>query len=162
MINPITRDSPLRKVKLLCFSKPPPFNACVGSIDCDVGPPRAVYPAPAVEESGNKFDAKSKVEDTVEWERPCRVPFAALLSASGSSSLNDSLRDEGAPEGDDSPDSRLEPCDEDAKEASSRESRGGWDEEWPPRWEYAIAMETPFLLVSKIGFVIYPSFSWYI
>jgi hypothetical protein len=38
------------------------------------------------------------------------------------------LREEGVPESEEDMDDRCESCEEDAREASSRESRGGWAE----------------------------------
>jgi hypothetical protein len=65
MIKPTTRDKPLRYVKLLCFSKlPPPFSACVGSSPVLEGAPIAVYPPAVVDESGNRFEAKSNADET--------------------------------------------------------------------------------------------------
>lgn len=59
----------------------------------------------------------------------CRGLFgswpAGFNSDKGSSSSKDSLREEGAPEDEDSCEERLEACEDEASEASSSESRDG-------------------------------------
>lgn len=59
MINPTIRDRPLRYVSDLCFSSEAPFR----SNGLELGSPNAEYPA-AVDESGKRFEAKSKAEET--------------------------------------------------------------------------------------------------
>jgi hypothetical protein len=87
----------------------------------------AVYPA-AVWERGKRLDAKSNAEET-EYERSCLPPGLDPSAASGlrgSSSEKDSFLEEGVPEAEEERDSRLDgPSVEDAREASSRESRTG-------------------------------------
>ena len=57
--------------------------------------------------------------------RPSTSRSRSVASNSGSSSSSDSLRDEGAPEADESCEVRRDGCDDEASEASSRESRVG-------------------------------------
>lgn len=59
MINPMIRERPLRYVRDLCFSREAPFKSRV----LELGSPKAEYPA-AVDESGKRFEAKSKAEET--------------------------------------------------------------------------------------------------
>lgn len=59
MMRPMMRESPLRYVRDLCFSREAPD----GSVGLMLGPPITEYPA-AVEERGKRLDAKSKAEDT--------------------------------------------------------------------------------------------------
>lgn len=126
MIRPMTRASPLRKVKLLCFSKLPPLRACVGSSPVPDGAPIAVYPLAVVVESGKRFEAKSKADETeyVRSRASGRGRRAASPSSwSGSSSEKDNLREDGAPDAEDSRESLCDASLEDAREASSSESR---------------------------------------
>lgn len=111
MINPTTKDSPFRYVKLLLRSKlcPPKSNAGV------LGVPMEVYPGPEAD-NGKREALKSNALET-EYDLPWRFPRAG-------DSLKDSLRDEGTPDEEDSTDSRPSSL-ELARLASSRESRGG-------------------------------------
>lgn len=59
MINPTIRDKPLMYVSDLCFSSDAPFS----SNGLELESPNAEYPA-AVDESGKRFEAKSKAEET--------------------------------------------------------------------------------------------------
>jgi hypothetical protein len=59
MINPMIRERPFKYVNDLCFSNDGPLRSWVGAI----GVPSAVYPA-AVVERGNRFEEKSKAEET--------------------------------------------------------------------------------------------------
>ena len=106
----------------LFFSSDPPFRTCVGSKVAADGVPKAVYP-PAEVERGKRFDAKSKAEET-EYDRSCRPGRSPEGEASGSSSSNETFLEDGVPEFDEEIDVRLVGV-EDAREASSRESRGG-------------------------------------
>jgi hypothetical protein len=126
MIKPITRDKPFKYVRDLCFSNEPPLIACVGSKAALDGAPIAVYPAAEVD-SGKRFEAKSKADDTeydLSW-RPARSPFAAEVSVSGSSSEKESFLEDGVLEAEEETEVRREGSVEDAREANSRESRGG-------------------------------------
>jgi len=129
IIRPMTSDNPLRYVKLLFLSNEPPLSALDGSKAGFDGAPKAVYPC-AVLESGKRLGAKSKAEVTL-YERLClcRGLFASwragFSSDKGSSSSKDNRREDGAPEEEDSSEVRREGCDEDAREASSSESRVG-------------------------------------
>jgi hypothetical protein len=125
--SPMTSDSPFRYVRLLFLSNEPPLSALVGSSAGFDGAPNAVYPC-AVLDRGKRFGAKSNAEDTL-YERLCRGLLgswpAGFSSLNGSSSSKESLRDEGAPETEDSSEVRREGCEEEAREASSSESRVG-------------------------------------
>lgn len=77
------------------------------------------------------MEAKSKADET-EYDRPWGIreepPFAGFKADRGSSSSSDSFREEDIPEGDEAKDERPEMGEEDAREASSRESRGGCED----------------------------------
>ena len=121
MIAPTTSETPFRYVSDLCFSNETPLRSA-GVVE---GRPRAVYP-PVVDERGNRFEAKSKAEET-EYERwwVFGRPLAARLEEErGSSFESDNLRDEDMPEGEEGVDVCVEVGVEEARDASSRESRG--------------------------------------
>jgi hypothetical protein len=123
IIKPMTRLRPFRYVRDLCFSKDPPLRACVASNPPAVGVPIAVYP-PLVWDRGKRFEAKSKAEET-EYERSC-LPLVAPFApdgAKGSSSENESFREEGVPDAEEDIEERREGVVVEAKDASSRESR---------------------------------------
>lgn len=110
---------------LLCFSRDAPFR----SMRVEVGVPRAEY-APAVVESGKRLEAKSNADDT-EYDRPWpirRGVSAGRFAGMGLSSEREILREEGSPEGEDDWDLRDEVGVDEAREASSSESLGGWFE----------------------------------
>ena len=90
-----------------------------------MGVPSAVYPA-AVVESGKRFEAKSNAEDMEyvrSWGSGRLREFGVALER-GSSFEMESLRDEDMPDREELGDvSRV--GDEEASDASSRESRGG-------------------------------------
>jgi hypothetical protein len=130
MIMPTIRDNPLRYVKLLCFSNDPSANPACLSSDAVEGAPKGAYP-PAVDERGKRFEAKSKADET-EYDRPWGMreepPFAGFKEESGSSSSSDNFREEDIPEGDEAKDDRPDIGEEEAREASSRESRGSCED----------------------------------
>lgn len=82
-----------------------------------------------MEESGNSVLPKSKAED-IEYDRPPDLPYPdsgspCEKSPSGSCSSSESLREDDIPEGEEErEDLAVVSGDEDAREASSRESRG--------------------------------------
>jgi hypothetical protein len=78
-------------------------------------------------ESGKRFGAKSKAEETLYERLRCGLLLwpAGFSSERGSSSSKDSLREDGAPDTEESSEVRREWCEEDASEASSSESRVG-------------------------------------
>ena len=107
------------------FSNESPFR----SNGPDAGVPRAVYPA-TVDERGKRFDAKSKAEDT-EKERSCgggRGVVSWSFGASGSSAEKETLREELMPEAEEDTEFLEVPGVEEARDASSRESRGACEE----------------------------------
>lgn len=109
------------------FSSEPPLSAFDGSRAGLEGAPSAVYPC-AVLDSGKRFGAKSKAEDTLYervWRGRCSSRPAGLSSERGSSSSKDRFREEGAPDADDSTEVRRDGCEDEASEASSSESRVG-------------------------------------
>lgn len=87
------------------------------------------YPFPLVADKGNRLVVKSKAEE-IEYERLWVVGRPArLLLSRGSSCSRDSFRDEEIPEGDDVESVEVRSSGEDdAREASSRESRACCDE----------------------------------
>jgi hypothetical protein len=81
---------------------------------------------PAVEERGNRFDVKSNADDTENvllWL--FGLPFADWFCISrGSSASSDNSRDDGGPPGEDVDSVEVRTVgEEEAREASSRESR---------------------------------------
>lgn len=139
MIKLTIKDSPFRYVKDLCFSRFPLFKppVCLSS-DTDDGAPRGAYP-PCVEESGKRAGVKSKA-DEMEYDRPGCIRlalFARLTLFKGSSSSSDIFRDELLPDLEEDSMLRLSSGSEEAREASSRESRassgGFWIWEKPSR-----------------------------
>jgi hypothetical protein len=128
IISPTTSESPFRYVRVLFFSSELPLIDPDGSRAAFDGAPSAVYPC-AVLERGKRLGVKSKADETLYerlWRpgRPSPRP-AGFSSESGSSSSKDNLREEGAPESEDSMDVRCDGWEEEASEASSSESRVG-------------------------------------
>ena len=125
MIKPTTRDNPFRYVKVLFFSRFCSEPRCRSSETAD-GFPSAVYPPPAVDESGNRAGVKSKAED-IEYDLPPRRAsrVAGLASCKGSSFSSDILREDPMPERDEVSELGSSSWSESAREASSRESRPG-------------------------------------
>jgi hypothetical protein len=129
IINPTINDNPFRYVNVLCFSRLPPPNAVCPS-EAEIGAPIGAYPFPVVEDRGNRFEEKSKAEETdnVRPWAPGR-PFAAgFRASSGSSSSRESFREEDMPDREEVEDVEVRgPGELDARLASSRESRAwGW------------------------------------
>ena len=107
----------------LFFSRLRPLRSADGSNAAEVDAPRVVYPA-AVDDSGKRLDAKSNAEDT-ENDLMCRPGLAfdvRRVSAKGSSSPNDCL-DEGTPALELDKEALPVDSEEEASEASSKESR---------------------------------------
>lgn len=122
IISPTINDSPFKYVMVLCFSRDAPFR----SMRVEVGVPRAEY-APTVVESGKRLEAKSNADDT-EYDRPWvvrRGVSAGRFAEMGLSSERETLREEASPEREEDCDLRDEVGEEEAREASSSESRGG-------------------------------------
>lgn len=125
-MTPTTNDSPFRYVSVLCLSNDPFATPSRSNVD---GAPIGAYPPAAVEESGNSVLPKSKAED-IEYDRPPDLPYPdsgspCEKSPSGSCSSSESLREDDIPEGEEErEDLAVVSGDEDAREASSRESRG--------------------------------------
>jgi hypothetical protein len=126
IINPTMSDKPFRYVSVLCFSSEPAPNPPLARV-ADVGAPSGAYPGAAVEESGKRLCANSKVEDTEEkvraWfsGRPPRNE-AGLALSSGSSRSREARRDDEML-GRESVSVVASPGLELAREASSSESR---------------------------------------
>lgn len=82
----------------------------------------------ALVDSGKRFEVKSKAEETEYdrlWGPVGRLLFAALEADMGSRLSRDSLRED-PPETEDDMDVRPDIGEEEAKDASSRESLGGF------------------------------------
>ena len=125
IMSPTINERPLRYVSDLCLSRETPLR----SKGPDVGVPSAEYPG-AVEERGNRLEANSNADET-EYERVWGVGRgvrAGLKTEVGPSLAGDCLREEEMPDGEEDPDLRDDVCEVDAREASSKESRGGWVE----------------------------------
>lgn len=126
IITPTTNDSPFKYVSVLCLSNDPSATPSRSNVD---GAPIGAYPPAAVEESGNNVLPKSKAED-IEYDRPPDLPYPdsgspCEKSPSGSCSSRESLREDDIPEGEEErEDLAVVSGEEDAREASSRESRG--------------------------------------
>ena len=90
-------------------------------------PPSDVYPA-AVADRGNRLEAKSKAEDTEKerlWFRGRGVVAVGVeLEGSGFSLERESLREDEIPDGEERREAWEEVDVEEARDASSRESRG--------------------------------------
>lgn len=128
MMIPTTNDNPFRYVSVLFRSnEPSAIPSCRPSAE---GVPKGAYP-PAVCDSGKRALPKSKAEemeyDRADLGRP-ESRFACECELDrGSSSSRESLREEEMPEGEDeAEDLPADSGEEDAREASSRESRGAW------------------------------------
>ena len=88
-----------------------------------------MYPI-AVDDSGKRLDAKSKAEET-EYDRSWglgRVLFAVFEAGTGSEFSKDNLRDDEVPVRDDDIEVRPDIGEDEAKDASSRESLGGFED----------------------------------
>ncbi len=120
MIKPTISDRPLRYVKVLCFSNDPPPRAPVGLL-AEAEAPIGAYPAPVVDDSGKRFEVKSKL-DVMEKELFARPLGAGLELSNGSSCSRESFRDEDML-GRESVSFVLAPGLELARDASSSESR---------------------------------------
>ena len=107
----------------MCFSSDPPPKA-VWLSPAEADAPMGAYPFPLVADKGKRFVVKSKAEET-EYDRLCAPGRPArLLLSRGSSCSRDSFRDEEMPDGDERESVEVRPSgEEDAREASSRESR---------------------------------------
>lgn len=125
MIKPTINESPFRYVRVLCFSSEPPPPRPVEGSDGAIASPMRAYPLGEVEDNGYRLDAKSNADDT-ENVLPCPVglPSAATLCESrGSSASRESFLEEETP-CDEVESVEFRPSgEEDASDASSRESR---------------------------------------
>ena len=130
-MRPITRDRPFKYVNVLCFSRFPPSSMpwCCSAPGVD-GAPRGAYPT-VVDVRGNSAGVKSKADET-EYERMRPGRLAGFALSRGSSFSRDSLLDDVIPDREDDSEARPMSGSDEASEASSRESRGGfWISEKP-------------------------------
>lgn len=116
------RESPFRYVNVLCFSRLPlPRPVAPDSWLGAMASPIRAYPFDAVRDKGKRLELKSNALPT---EKALLCRGRALFDGSrGSSFSRESLRDDGTPLDDDSLLCRALCEGEEAREASSRESR---------------------------------------
>src|SRR5450432_1276449 len=124
-MRPITRERPFKYVNVLCFSRFPPSRMprCCSTPGVD-GAPSGAYP-PVVEVKGNSAGVKSKADET-EYERVRPGMLVGFAPSKGSSLSRDSRREDVMPEREDDSEVRPISGSEEASEASSSESRGGF------------------------------------